>query len=230
MEKTAIIVQARTSSQRLPNKIIRPMNGVPMLGLLLQSLKRCNSANALAVATSIEASDDPVERLCEDYSVPCIRGPLHNVAGRFIKAVNELQCQSFVRICGDSPLLDFRIVDQAVELFNRLKPDLLTNTMPRTYPKGFSVEALNSSAFRYAYTLMHESDHLEHVTSYIKENPSDFTIENFVSGHDWGGLQLSVDTANDFDFAEELIKRLNGPHWRFTCEEIVEQALSMLEE
>lgn len=71
-------------------------------------------------------------------------GPLNNVFKRFYSIIIHESCKSFVRISADSPLMDPSLIDRAVSLFKKNRYDIVTNVFPRTFPKGFSVEVINS--------------------------------------------------------------------------------------
>lgn len=219
-----IIIQARMSSARLPGKMLRPLGARPMLGILTDNLQ--HSRYPVAVTTSAEPSDDPIAAFCEEQDLPCIRGPLEDVAARFSLAAETLGCEAFVRICGDSPLLDYRLIDRGVTLFCEEKPDLVTNVFPRTFPKGQSVEIISVSAFNELRSRMSTADHREHVTPLFYERPQDFKIVNFSSEQDWQGFQLSVDTAQDFARIERLVSSLDHPLSDYTWEELAQMARS----
>jgi spore coat polysaccharide biosynthesis protein SpsF len=101
-----VIVQARMSSSRLPGKVLREVQGRALLGHLLDGLRQAKGPDTLLVATSVDPSDDAVWR-----------GPLDDVAARFLGAAEAASLDAAVRICADSPLLDPALVDQAVALF-----------------------------------------------------------------------------------------------------------------
>ena len=73
------IVQARTSSGRLPGKILKPILGQPMLTRQLERLKRALRIDELVVATSDKSEDDAIVRLCQDTATTCYRGSLDDV-------------------------------------------------------------------------------------------------------------------------------------------------------
>ena len=50
--KTVIIIQARMRSSRLPDKIMKIINGKPMIELIVKRLKKSKQANEVVVATS----------------------------------------------------------------------------------------------------------------------------------------------------------------------------------
>ncbi len=139
--KIGVIIQARMSSQRLPDKVLTMVNGKPLLQYLLERLTHCSSIDQIVVATSEDKSDDPIAVFCHEYGALCFRGPLQNVAKRFYMALEKYNLDAFVRVCCDSPMLDQKLIDQGVKLFNG-EYDLVTNTLRRSYPVGQSVEVI----------------------------------------------------------------------------------------
>jgi spore coat polysaccharide biosynthesis protein SpsF len=217
-----VVVQARMSSVRYPGKVLQMVNGKPLLKYLLESLYRCESVNRLVVATSNKKSDDPVEELCRNIGVDYYRGSLDNVAQRFLEAINVYKFDAFIRLSGDSPLLDYRLVDRAVRIFQSAHFDLVTNTLKRTFPKGQSVEVLDSTIFITTYAKMLAFDEREHVTRYFYTHNEEFAIYNFVSEKAYGNLELSVNTPEDMRRFKAIINSMEKPHWEYNFEELIE--------
>lgn len=209
------------NSKRLPGKALQSVEGKPLLQYLLERLAQTSLLDIVIVATSNDPSDQPLAEFCRHYGVACYRGCLTNVAGRFQDVVDIYQLDGFVRVNGDSPLLDGRLIDQGVEVFQQDRFDLVTNVLVRTYPKGQSVEVVRSDAFREAYQAMHRPDELEHVTRYFYQNSPKFHIFNFESGHNYGDLQMSVDTAADMTQFANIVARMDKPHWDYSLEELL---------
>ncbi len=216
------IVQARMSSSRMPGKVLRSLRGKPMLAYLTERLKRCPELDAVVVATSTGRDDDPIQAFCEATGVLCHRGPLENVAARFSEVLHRFGWDAFVRVSGDSPLLDTALVSQALRLFYEETPDLVTNVLVRTFPKGQSVEVVSADAFRRAYAQMSEPEEFEHVTPHFYRHPKSFRIVDFRSDADYGEVQLSVDMPADFDVVERLIEQMKRPHWDYSLAEILQ--------
>src|SRR5689334_25311398 len=82
------ILQARTSSTRLPGKVLRDLVGAPMLERQIERVLRAKSIGKLVVATSTDSSDDAVADLCRRLGVACHRGPLDDVLARFAGALH----------------------------------------------------------------------------------------------------------------------------------------------
>jgi spore coat polysaccharide biosynthesis protein SpsF len=204
------IIQARMSSTRLPGKVFKELAGKPMLQWTLERLGNSKMLKKVVVATSMDSGDNVVEEFCREKNVNFHRGPLENVALRFAEVITLEQADAFVRINGDSPLIDPIIIDQAVSLYQSTTVELVTNIMPRTFPKGQSVEVINSEHFQKLCKRMTEPTDQEHVTKGFYNNSEKHRIVSFTSGIDAGHVQLSVDTLDDFVEIEKLIKISNG--------------------
>ncbi|MGH3051196.1 MAG: cytidylyltransferase domain-containing protein [Gaiellaceae bacterium] len=202
----AAVVQARMSSQRLPGKVLAPLAGRPALAWLLERL----AAFELVVATSDEASDDPVAAFCAERDVECFRGPLADVAARFAGVVERYRLDAFVRVNGDSPLLDPALVTRGIELFVERKPDLATNVFPRSFPAGQSVEVVDAKAFLAARPEFDERDR-EHVTTFFYARPKRFRIENFSAPAPYDGPSHALDTAEDLARLDAWARALPRP-------------------
>jgi spore coat polysaccharide biosynthesis protein SpsF len=203
------IIQARHSSERLPGKILRELGGEPLLGWTVKRLQRCVLVSEVVVATSVDTSDGPTKSFCDHLGISCIRGPLNNVAQRFIGVINSLEARAFMRISGDSPMIDPVLVDEVIENFHAGDYDLVTNVQKRTFPKGQSIEVLRADTFKKVCDSLTDPYDQEHVTSYYYQNPGQFKILNIESGLGLGHFQLSVDTEEDFLVMKELLTKVD---------------------
>lgn len=209
MAKLAII-QARCSSSRLPGKVLMPLHGHPMLWWLIERVRLSPAVAGVIVATSEAPSDDALEAWCGSVGVSCLRGPLDDVAKRFLMVAERLGADSFIRVNGDSPLLDPALLDRAVFLFENGDFDLVTNTRKRSFPKGQSVEVVSVAALASRHPGMSQ-DEKEHVTACFYRNPANSRIENFACDEDLGHIQMSVDTLDDFLIVERMMGAMDRP-------------------
>ena len=216
-----VIIQARMSSKRFPGKVLYPMNGKPLMMYLLERLRQCFGIDGILVATSQDTSDDAVENFCKANNILCFRGDLENVARRFQALIAEFDVPAFARISADSPLMDPAVVERAVKIFKTGEHDIVTNVLPRSYPKGQSVEVIKSEVFLSAFPAILKPSYCEHIISYFYEHRESFSIYNFSSEKNASGIQLSVDTKEDMKVFEEIIRRMERPHWEYGWEEII---------
>jgi spore coat polysaccharide biosynthesis protein SpsF (cytidylyltransferase family) len=202
------IVQARSGSSRLPRKVLVELAGRPLLVHVLDRLARARELDAVVVATSDEPGDDAVAELASGHGVAVVRGPHEDVAARFALTVREHGLDAFVRVSGDSPLIDPTIVDRAVTRFREGDVDIVTNVRPRAFPPGQSVEVVSTQRFLALLPKMTTVDEREHVTPLLYE--SGLRVARIEAGRDWGGLSLTVDTPADLERIAALIRRV-GP-------------------
>lgn len=198
------------SSNRLPGKVLMDLCGRSMLEVLANRLGQSRGLDRIAVATSTEASDDAIAHFCDRHRIPCIRGPLDDVAARFRQAAGDLGADAFVRVNGDSPLIDPDLVERAVALFRFTGADLVTNVQLRSFPKGQSVEVVDAARFVAALPDFDAAEDREHVTRYFYRRPELFHIVNFTSGAAVGDVQMSVDTAEDLELVRRMMAAMDG--------------------
>lgn len=220
--KIGAIVQARMSSQRFPGKVLYRVGGKPILQYLLERIRRCHSLDTVVVATSVEESDVPIVDFCKEQRVIYYQGSLFDVAGRFKAVLDRFRLDAFVRVTGDSPLLDPKLIDKAVGLFLRDNFDMVTNLLPRTYPKGQSVEVFSAKVFKTTYERMQGRGMLEHVSKYFYENKQSFKIYNFEAERNYEDIQLSVDTAEDMERFSRILSAMKKPHWQYGLGDLLE--------
>lgn len=215
------IVQARMSSHRLPGKVMRQAMGKPMLQYLLERISRCTTLEMIVVATSENKEDDAIADFCQELGYLCVRGSLNDVAGRFHTVLYKHPSYAFVRINGDSPLMDPDLVDSVVRIFQSGNYDLVTNTFPRTFPTGQSVEILNSRIYLDVYRSMSLPEDKEHVTRYYYTHSEQYRILNHKSSDDYSDYHLSVDTEDDFkQFCSTLLK-MEKEHWHYHLKDLI---------
>lgn len=223
-KRVVALVQARMTSRRLPGKVLMKIAGRPILGHIVDQLNQCKEIQEIIVATSSSTSDDAITEFAEASGISCYRGSLKDVADRMLGAARESACDAFVRISGDSPLIIPDLVDTGVSLFRDKQPDLVTNVQTRTFPKGQSVEVIAVDSMARACRDMTTSSEREHVTKHFYFNQDKFRIESFRSPVNHGQLQLSVDTREDLERIEGIVKRLRKRKSSFDLADLIEAA------
>ena len=219
--KIGAIVQARMSSKRFPKKVLNEIDGKPLLQYLIERIKLCSKLEHIVIATSIDESDQEIFNFCQKYGHECYRGSLNNVASRFYELAMENSLGAIVRLNGDSPLLDHMLIELAIQHFHRENCDLVTNTFPRSFPKGQSVEVISVKNFLKAYLRFSNKEEYEHVTAHFYNHSNQYKIYNFSFEKDYRTTQLAVDTPEDFEVLKQIISKMNRPHWEYSLEEIL---------
>jgi spore coat polysaccharide biosynthesis protein SpsF len=217
------ILQARMSSTRLPGKVLKSILGRPMLAWQIDRIRRSKTIDRLVVATSQEPSDDPIESFCDTNEVACYRGALHDVLARFHGAATAFgPAEHVIRLTGDCPLIDWTIIDAAVELQLRAGSDLAGNGIERTYPDGLDVEVVSFSALDRAHREATDLGAREHVTQYIYSHPETFRLAHLTQTPDLGALRWTVDTPADFEMVERVFAGLAGRNNDFRQQDVLD--------
>ena len=179
-------------SERLPGKTLMSMGQGSLLQLLLRRVKRARSLSSLVVATTEDVRDDPIAHLAACEGIESFRGSESDVLGRFAAVCEAEGADVIVRLTGDNPWLDPCLIDCLVARFlGATRPlDYLSNTLDRSFPRGFDVEVISRSALERAHLEAHRSDEREHVTLHLYRHPERFAIESY-------GMRFTVDTAED---------------------------------
>ena len=203
------VLQARMSSSRLPGKVLRPILGRPMLGRHIDRLRRSRRLGRLVVATSSEASDDPIEAFCAGEGVGCFRGALQDVLGRFEGAASANDPVDHVmRLTGDCPLADPAIIDRLVDLHVEGRYDYSSNVRELTFPDGLDAEIMTRPVLRQAAGEAQDPYEREHVTAFIYRRPDRFRLGSLTNDAALGHLRWTVDTAADFRMVEAVYAAL----------------------
>jgi spore coat polysaccharide biosynthesis protein SpsF len=216
------IIQARFSSKRLPGKILFDLLGKTMLQRVVERVRMSTNVSDVIVATSIGSDDDQVEQECRRLDVKLSRGPLENVAERFRIVLEEHNAPCFVRISADSPLIDPALINRALAIFETHAPDLATNTCPYTFPRGMSVEVVDTACFLRTLPEIKESLDLEHVTRFFYRNRDRFRISNFTSQEgDFSHIKLCVDTNEDLARVTRVLQLLDPGSRHYSWRDLV---------
>ncbi len=203
------ILQVRSSSQRLKKKALLKLNKKLVIENVIDRLLLSNKISKVILATSNHPSDDIFKKFVKNKKVSVFRGSLNNVYLRYFNLIKKNKLKFFLRISGDSPLIDYRIVERAYNLFINKKCEIVTNTLNRSFPKGQSVEIIKSDTFlKYSKTILKNPIYREHVTKYFYKNSKKFNICNFKNKEDFSKINLSIDTLSDYKKIKKIYANL----------------------
>ena len=216
----ATIIQARMNSSRFPNKVLKMINNKPLIEYLIDQIEFKNIDMPIIVATSVKKTDQEIVDYCKNHNLEFYRGDLLNVASRFYKIIKIYNLDFFVRVCADSPLLDGNLIKKAVTFIEK-DIDIITNVMPRSFPKGQSVEVVNCETFLSHYDKLTSEQDFEHVTRYFYKNSTSFNIINLKNDKDLSSVNLAVDTRQDFQKVSKIICNFQKKHYEYSFRDIV---------
>ena len=211
-KKTAILIQARLSSSRLPNKMLEKIKGNTIL--LEYVYKRCKESKIVddvVIITSDEKSDDKLVDCCLKSDIKVFRGSLNDVLFRYISAAVKFDIDLICRVCGDSPFVDIKFIDM---MLSRFQSDSGVDYMTLSGGlNGFKSEIFPTTLLQKIYKYDLSINDKEHVTKYILDNEDMFNVEKIYTniGYNLANKPtLTIDYPGDIVLAREVAKNLSG--------------------
>lgn len=217
--KVLAIVQARYSSSRFPGKVIKELAGKPMIIHELERLRRSKMIDNIVLATSMETSDELLVKVVAAEGFTVYRGNLHDVLDRYYQCAKEYQPMHVVRITGDCPVIDWRLVDRVINTHVEHVNDY-TN-LSEDYPDGLDTEVMKFSVLEEIWEKAKLLSEREHVTLYIRNHKNDFKVETISSKKKLKSMRWTVDEPQDFTFITKVFDELYASHSDFCMEDIL---------
>ena len=181
------------------------------------------------VATTSDATDDPIAEYCDFSGIPFTRGSQFDVLERYYQAAQQVKADVVVRITADCPVIDPVLMEAVVNAVTHEKYDFACNRLPapwgRTYPIGLDTEVVTFYNLERAYQEAKEPQQREHVMPFLYEgvkltsvnrqletgiSPRGFKIALLHHSTDFGEYRWTVDTAEDLEFIRQVYSRFEG--------------------
>ena len=226
--KVVAIVQARMSSTRLPGKVLKPIEGEPLLEILFDRLKKSALLHQVVLATTKASQDDPIVNFAQTKEIPVYRGSEDDVLSRYYEAAKAAHADVIVRLTADCPMLDPEVVDTLVSFYldHHREYDYIANTAPPpgTYPEGMDVEVFSFRALEKAWREARKYSDREHVTFYFWKNPDRFRTFRLDHEPDLSDVRVTVDYDDDFEFLKRMIRHFKQNKIFGSMQEIADYA------
>ena len=213
--KIILVTQARTSSTRLPGKVLMNICGKPMINYHLERLSQSINLDKIIVATTNNQKDDILANYVESLDFEIYRGSEHDVLDRYYQSVKNYLPDWVVRVTSDCPLIDPVLIDKVISNVLNSRCDYGSNTLVEIFPDGQDIEVFKFSTLKQAWKESKLKSDREHVTSYIKKN-SDFNggklfkAINYPIDVDYSKIRMTVDEMEDLEVIKILIKNLGS--------------------
>lgn len=204
--RVLIGIQARSTSERLPNKAIEVICGTPILGRVIYA---CDSAAATirhkgpadVTVAVLTPYGDPIVSHFRDRAA-MVEGPELDVLERYRMALDEYRPDYVVRITGDCPMIPSPVIVSHVLLAMKHEYDYFSNTDERfrTALDGIDCEVVSARLMRHTAEVAKRADDREHVTLMMRREPPSWakigvSLTHFDNSH----VKLSVDTPEDLE-------------------------------
>ena len=199
--RTAVILQVRMASTRLPGKALADIAGRTLLGHCLWRLLAGDLP--VIVATTTRPEDDAIVKEARRYDAMVFRGSDKDVLGRYFEAATAYGTVEIVRATGDNPAIDVQAPARSLLLLRRGRADHVTEC---GLPLGAAVEAVTIEALAHAHALTTDPYDREHVTPFVRQQPM-FTTLCAVAPLEVRrpDVRLTIDTVEDLEFMRAVL-------------------------
>jgi len=225
MKKIVASIQVRMNSERLPGKVLREINGKPLLGYLIERLKMSKHIDEIIVAVPDTLENKPIINFCINEKLNYFAGSENDVLNRMTGSLNFMNANIGVEVYGDCPLIDPKIVDYVIQQFINEESafDFVGNDLSTSFPPGMEVEVFKIDALIKANNLASNQSIREHGTLFIRQNPEIFNIKNVTAPKKWFSpeLEIEVDTEEDFYVIKKILENFNYK-LEFSLEDIIQ--------
>lgn len=224
--KIAALIQTRIASARLPKKILKflPYNSnITVLEQVIRRLKKSKRLNNNIILAVAEEDHRDLINIAEKEQIMFFKGSISNVLSRYYFAAKQNNLDVVARITSDCPCIDSEIVDAVIDKHITSKAEYTSNTLIRTYPRGFDVEVFNFTALDKAYKNAKEDYEIEHVTPYIYKNPGLFKIIQHEGSKDLyePDIRVTLDTEEDYALLCFIFDYLYPKNPYFTAHDVI---------
>lgn len=222
-----IIVQARTGSTRLPNKVMKLLEDKIVLDHVIDRLSLSKYASKVIIATTNKLNDNIIVNHCINRKTEVYRGSEKDVLKRYYDCATYYHSNIIVRVTSDCPLIDVSCIDLMIEHFinqqlNYLGPKYFGN---HNFPDGFNGEVFSYNVLKEAHEYALENEK-EHVTTYIQKK---YKTQEFLYPIDYkkytnlqfDQLHLSLDTQDDYELLKNIFHEVYRKKKNFNLNDIL---------
>lgn len=219
--KIAAIIQARMSSRRLPNKVMLPLSGKPVLEHVIERLKYSKILEEIIVATSSDLSDKKIVDFCKKKKFSYFCGNLTDVLDRYYQAAKKNNIDVVVRITSDCPLIDPQVVDEVLENFFLNDYDFFS--LGGDFPDGLDCQVFKFSALAKSWLEATLKSDREHVGTYIEiTNSKAFKTGTLKKFKNLQKYRWTIDEIEDYEFLKRIFNKLYINGKIFLTSDIIE--------
>lgn len=197
---TAVFLQVRLDSSRLPRKALADLGGRTVLIRCLEALEAVQ-ASPKVVVTEPESAD--LGPLVKAAGWELFIGDKNNVLDRFVQAARSLGVSTIVRATGDNPLVSAKLANLALDRHRARGADF---SALDGGPIGSGVEIVERSALEAAWASDPDAYEKEHVSPFIYRRPEGFTVHRTPVPDSClaPNARITLDTQDDLDYLRGL--------------------------
>jgi spore coat polysaccharide biosynthesis protein SpsF len=222
------LVQARMGSSRVPGKAMIDLAGKPLLWHMIDRLRRVPQIGSMVLATTTDPRNAPIVTLArsEGLSVYQHEGE-DDLAGRVYGAIRDLEGDLVLKVGGDCPLIDPKVLKGMVDLaLNTPGADFVSNRVEWSFPLGLSADVVSRHAIEWSHKNLTKAEDRELFAVYVRDHPEMFRVKAFTNNVDLSHHGWTVDEPEDVVFMTNIFDRLYRSDSVFDMNEVLDYLAS----
>jgi spore coat polysaccharide biosynthesis protein SpsF (cytidylyltransferase family) len=227
--KTAVIVQARVSSTRLPGKVLMPLGTHTVIEEVLRRCRAVKEADCVVCAIPDAPEDNDLIAPAKRAGATVWRGSESDVLARYLGAAEFVGAGIVLRVTSDCPLIDPEVCGELLLTRAANHSDYACNNLPPpSFPHGLDCEAFTIEALRKADDAANEPSEREHVTPWLRQQPAVQRSSLRGPGGPAADMRWTLDYPEDYAFFTRLFALLPPPPaiptWRQVAELLTDRS------
>lgn len=222
------IIQTRMGSTRLPGKVLRDLQGKPMIQQVIDRVSDAKTINKIVIGITALPEDDAIIKVVEGYKGTSVfrENPdkPRDLLDLYYQAGKNAGADIVIRVTSDCPLIDPEIIDQTIQpLLDDPTLEYCSNVLGKlTYPRGLDVQAIRMATLEKLWNIATEAEDREHVTLYLRKHPEGFKTKAIVCEPDLSFHRWTVDEPDDYRLISEIYDRLYPTNPKFRMKDCLE--------
>ncbi len=211
-----VIIQARLGSKRFPNKILTKIKGKTVLEIIYERISKSKKIDKIVFAIPQNLKNNKLNEFLISKKYEVFRGSEKNVLKRYYDAASIYNPKNIIRITGDSPLIDYKLIEKLININDKNNIDYISNVNPATFPDGLDTEIFSHQSFKKVYKLAKSKYDKEHVSTFYHKNNffKKINVENKI---DLSNLRFTLDQYEDLELISKIFKKFSpNIHFRWT--------------
>jgi spore coat polysaccharide biosynthesis protein SpsF len=198
---TAVFLQVRLDSSRLPRKALALLGGRTVTERCFDALAAVKADRRVLVTEPGSVAE--LEPLARGSGWEVFAGSKDDVLDRFVHAARWCGCDTVIRATGDNPLVSARLANLLLQRHLDRRSDYSGFVGA---PVGTGVEILSVAALERACSSSPDSYEREHVSPHLYRNPDRFVIDRPEVEAPCRLPQgsVTIDTADDLAYVRSL--------------------------
>lgn len=234
-QRVVLIIQARMGSSRLPGKSMMDLAGAPLVGRMLERVKRCKCLNDIVLAIPNTKENKVLENLGNQYNVKVFLGSENDLVERYYQAALWTNADLIVRIPADNPTPEPSEIDRIIQHHLSLKRAGFSSNLSEInnsgYPDGIGAEIFDFKLLEDVRSKVKDKNKREHVHlnfyNYMEKKAVDESwcpISTLLCPEAFRRPQLVLDvnTKQQYEFMRQLYEFLYPKNPEFHIKDIIE--------